>query len=77
MTPALVIRGRLDAGVFVPAEPLPSGSGEAQLIVFPRPVHAPGAAVSIFDLFGKAPHLRSAADIAAQVQTERDAWGEP
>jgi hypothetical protein len=32
---------------------------------------------SIFDLFGKAPKLRSAEDIAAQVREERDAWGEP
>lgn len=31
---------------------------------------------SIFDLFGKAPNLRSAEDITTQVQEERDAWGE-
>jgi hypothetical protein len=31
---------------------------------------------SIFDLFGKAPRLRSGVDIATQLQTERDAWGE-
>ncbi len=31
---------------------------------------------SVFDLFGKAPKLRSAEDIAAQVREERTAWGE-
>jgi hypothetical protein len=31
---------------------------------------------SVFDLFGKAPTLRSAEDIAKQCQEERDAWGE-
>jgi hypothetical protein len=34
-------------------------------------------APSIFDLFGKAPVLRSGEDIAAQLREERDAWGEP
>lgn len=35
------------------------------------------AASSIFELFGKAPRLRSGEDIARQIQEERDAWGEP
>jgi hypothetical protein len=35
------------------------------------------SAPSIFDLFGKAPVLRSGEDIAAQLREERDAWGEP
>lgn len=35
------------------------------------------AAPSIFDLFGKAPVLRTGDEIAKQVQEERDAWGEP
>jgi hypothetical protein len=34
-------------------------------------------APSVFDLFGKAPVLRTGEDIAKQVQDERDAWGEP
>jgi hypothetical protein len=38
---------------------------------------APARQASIFDLFGKAPKLRSAADIEQQVREERDAWGEP
>ena len=33
--------------------------------------------VSVFDLFGKAPTLRSGEDIAKQLQEERDGWGEP
>ena len=32
---------------------------------------------SVFDLFGKAPTLRSGEDIAKQLQEERDGWGEP
>ncbi len=31
---------------------------------------------SIFDLFGKAPQLRTGEDIALQLQEEREAWGE-
>jgi hypothetical protein len=31
----------------------------------------------MFDLFGKAPRLRTKEDIAAQIQQERDEWGEP
>jgi hypothetical protein len=51
--------------------------GAAQLIVFPGPRAAVPPAGSVFDLFGKAPRLRTVEDIAAQVQEERDAWGEP
>jgi hypothetical protein len=32
---------------------------------------------SVFDLFGKAPTLRSGEDIAEQLRQERDSWGEP
>jgi hypothetical protein len=76
MTEALVIRGRYQGRTFIPDEPLPEAEGPAELIVFPavRPAPAPG---SIFDLFGKAPRLRSTEDIEAQVHEERDAWGEP
>lgn len=38
---------------------------------------ANGSQCSVFDLFGKAPTLRTAEDIAAQIREERDAWGEP
>ena len=33
-------------------------------------------APSVFDLFGKAPVLRTGEDIAEQLRDERDAWGE-
>jgi hypothetical protein len=78
MPRAVLIRGRYANQTFIPDEPLPATEGEAQLIVIPaetsRPPAAPG---SIFDLFGKASRLRSAEDIRAQVQEERDSWGEP
>jgi hypothetical protein len=78
MPQALVIRGRYANRTFIPDEPLPAAEGEAQLIVIPAATAAPAvAAGSIFDLFGKAPHLRSAEDIEAQIREERDAWGEP
>lgn len=32
---------------------------------------------SIWDVVGKAPRLRSTADIHAQVRAERDSWDEP
>lgn len=72
MNTPLVIRGRYLGQVFVPDEPLPLVEGRAELIVFPTSPTAP----SIFDLIGKAPQLRSAADIDAQTRAERDAWGE-
>lgn len=39
-------------------------------------IQAPRSTTSIFDLFGRAPTLRSGAAIAAQVREERDAWGD-
>lgn len=77
MTEALVIRGRYIDQTFVPDEPLPVVEGAAQLIVFPSTQRENPSVASIFDLFGKAPRLRTAEDIAAQVQEERDAWDEP
>lgn len=40
--------------------------------IAPRRATAP----SIFSLFGKAKHLRTAEDIARQLRQEKDAWGE-
>jgi hypothetical protein len=40
-----------------------------------RATSAAGAQ-SIFDLFGRAPILRTGDDIAAQLREERDSWGE-
>lgn len=78
MTQALVIRGRYADQTFIPDEPLPIAEGPAELIVFPNPQSLPAVpGRSIFDLFGKAPRLRTEEDIAAQLREEHDAWGEP
>jgi hypothetical protein len=77
MSEAIVIRGTYAGQVFTPSEPLPVAEGPAELIVFPKEKTAPLAQpISIFDLFGKAPVLRSAEDIEAQVRDERAAWGD-
>jgi hypothetical protein len=45
------------------------------LIVYPKEASQEKTArVSIFDLFGKAEHLRSGEDIDAQIREEREAW---
>jgi hypothetical protein len=78
MTQALVIRGHYANRTFIPSEPLPATEGEAELIVIPTATSRPAVrSASIFDLFGKAPRLRSAEDIEAQIREERDAWAEP
>jgi hypothetical protein len=77
MHQAIVVRGSYVGQAFIPDEPLPLVEGAAELIVFPRTnVESRTPAVSIFELFGKAPILRSAEDIAAQLREERQAWGE-
>ncbi|HKI30854.1 MAG TPA: hypothetical protein VKA46_03100 [Gemmataceae bacterium] len=78
MPQALVIRGHYANRTFIPGEPLPATEGEAQLIVIPTETTRPAvASASLFDLMGKAPRLRSAEDIEAQIREEHDAWGEP
>jgi len=77
MIEAIVVRGNYVGQTFIPDEPLPLAEGPAELIVFPRQQPETSAQpLSIFDLFGKAPRLRSAEDIEAQVRQEREAWGE-
>ena len=77
MSEAVVVRGIYVGQVFIPAEPLPVVEGPAELIVFPQGNAEPSTRpLSIFELFGKAPVLRSAEDIEAQIQAEREAWGE-
>jgi hypothetical protein len=76
MAEALVLRGRFVGQTFIPDEPLPLAEGDAQRIVFPGTRGATPPAGSLFDLFGKAPRLRTAEDIAPEVREERDAWGE-
>ncbi len=77
MSDAIVVRGNYVGQVFIPGEPMPLVEGPAELIVFPREKSEPSAhPLSIFDLFGRAPILRSAEDIEAQRREERQAWGE-
>lgn len=77
MSEAIVVRGHYAGQAFIPDEPLPLVEGSAELIVFPRQKPETSAQpLSIFDLFGKAPHLRSDENIEAQVREEREAWGE-
>ena len=74
MSQTLVIRGRYVNQTFIPDDQLPNAEGAAELIITPN---QQAIANSVFDLFGKAARLRSAADITAQIQGERDEWGEP
>jgi hypothetical protein len=75
MDTAIVIHGIITERQFISDEPMPDVEGPAELIVYPREAtRQKTPAVSIFDLFGKAEHLRSGEDIDAQVREEREAW---
>ena len=77
MDTPLVIRGHFSHQAFVPDQPFPDIEGPAELIVYPPSasvVSSPGA--SVFDFFGKAPRLRSAEELDAQLREEREAWGD-
>ena len=74
MSKTVIVRGRYAGKTFIPEGPLPDTEGTAELVISPSP--RPATATSVFDLFGKAPRLRSAEDIAAQLREEREAWGE-
>jgi hypothetical protein len=75
MDSPLIIRGTFSNKTFVPTDPLPEAEGPAELIVHVQePLADEGDDTSLFDLFGKAPQLRSAEDIDAQLQAERDSW---
>ena len=77
MDKALIIRGRFRRGSFRPDGPVPDVEGRAELIVYAQDSSEKTQPVgSMFDLFGKAPHLRSAEDIDAQILQERRAWDE-
>ena len=77
MDTALVIHGKIAERQFVSDEPMPDVEGLAELIVYPKCTSQEDKpAISIFDLFGKADHLRSAEDIDAQIREEREAWGD-
>jgi hypothetical protein len=78
MKTAIIIQGTYSGRTFVPDGPLPDAVGRAELIVVPEENAAPTgqAKHSAFDLFGKAPVLRSREDIDAQIREERDSWGD-
>ena len=77
MNTALVIKGKIEERQFVSDEPMPDVEGPAELIVYPKETaQKESPAISIFDLFGKAEHLRSGEDIDAQIREEREAWGD-
>jgi hypothetical protein len=75
MDTAIVIHGMLSAKQFISDEPMPDVEGPAELIVYAKEAAKPILpGKSMFEFFGKAPQLRSAEDIDAQVREERDAW---
>ena len=77
MDTAIVIHGKIAERQFVSDEPMPDVEGLAELIVYPKDLpQKEKTGTSIFDLFGKADHLRSAEDIDAQIREEREAWGD-
>ncbi len=73
MSQTLVVHGRYINHTFIPEEQLPDAEGKAELIIIPGQL----SPISVFDLFGKAARLRTAEDIARQIQEERNDWGEP
>lgn len=74
MNQPLIIRGRYSKQAFIPSEPMPVTEGTAELVITPE---SNQPKISLFDLIGKAEHLRTSEDIMAQVEEERAAWGEP
>jgi hypothetical protein len=77
MDTAFIIHGKIAEKQFISDEPMPDVEGPAELIVYPKaPLQKEKTGTSIFDLFGKAEHLRSAEDIDAQIREEREAWGD-
>ena len=77
MNTALIIHGKIAEKQFISDEPMPDVEGPAELIIFAKaPPNDKKSAASMFDLFGKAEHLRSGEDIDAQIREEREAWGD-
>jgi hypothetical protein len=84
MDTVTVIHGTFANDQFVPDEPPPPIHGRAELIVYAEQSGARvsanqvknGTTTSIFDLLGKAAVLRSGEDIDAQLDAERNAWGD-
>ncbi|MBI2803885.1 MAG: hypothetical protein HYX68_02760 [Planctomycetes bacterium] len=74
MSNEVIVPGRYVDHTFIPEGPLPDAEGQAELRIRPRPSLSP---VSVFSLFGKAKRLRTANEIAAQINEDRNDWGEP
>jgi hypothetical protein len=74
MDSPVIIRGVFSNKVFVPTDPLPEANGPAELVVH---VGVPQEnRPSIYEVFGKAEHLRTAEDLDIQLAEERAAWGD-
>ncbi len=73
MNPSLIVRGRYTDRTFIPDGPLPDAEGTAELVISPATSQVGG---SVADAFGTATALRTAAEILAQVQADRDTWGD-
>jgi hypothetical protein len=75
MDSPVIFRGTFTNQVFVPESPIPQIEGRAELIVYEqKPESNDEDDSSLFDLFGKAPQLRSAEELDAQLKAERDSW---
>jgi hypothetical protein len=75
MDSPVIIRGTFSNQVFIPEGPLPKIEGRAEMIVYKETSASEEEDdSSLFSLFGKAPHLRSAEDLDAQLKAERDSW---
>ena len=73
MESPVVIRGTFTNQVFVPEGPLPRVEGRAELLVYEEASESQDEDdASLFDLFGKAPQLRTAEELDAKLQAERD-----
>lgn len=71
---AIVIHGIIAEKQFISNEPIHDVEGPADLIVYPTVAdERTTKGRSMFEFFGKAPQLRSAEDIDAQVREERNA----
>lgn len=73
MDQTLIVRGRYVGRTFIPDGPLPDAEGVAELVITPTPAPARG---SVAEAFGTAAVRRSGDDILAQLQADRDEWGD-
>jgi hypothetical protein len=77
MESLVIVRGMFANQAFVPEGTLPEVEGRAELIIHTQSPETPAERPSIYDVLGQAKRLRSAADLDAQLEEERAAWGDP